>query len=127
VATFADHVPFTPAGKPLNVTPSAPVVVNLILFIAVPIQTVRLLLPKESKVIVLSALKFMSTVATTPPQSVPTGFTVKVPDPVGVPLIVTTSADQLAESPAGNPAKVAPVAPVVEYVIVVIASPEQSV
>ena len=45
----------------------------------------------------------------------------KVPDAVGVPLIVTTLAAQLPLTPAGNTLKVAPVAPVVEYVILVIA------
>ena len=39
---------------------------------------------------------------------------------VGVPLMVTTLAAQLPVTPAGKPLKVAPVAPVVEYVILVI-------
>ena len=43
------------------------------------------------------------------------------PDAVGVPVIVTTLADQLPVTPAGRPVTVAPVAPVVEYVILVIA------
>ncbi len=38
---------------------------------------------------------------------------VNVPDTVGVPLIVTTSAAQFPVTPAGNPDTVAPVAPVV--------------
>ena len=38
---------------------------------------------------------------------------VNVPDAVGVPLIVTTLLDHAASTPAGKPAKVAPVAPVV--------------
>ena len=42
----------------------------------------------------------------------------KVPDAVGVPLIVITSADQDAVTPAGNPVAVPmPVAPVVAIVI----------
>ena len=45
----------------------------------------------------------------------------KVPDAVGEPLIVTTLADQAPVTPAGSPVTVAPVAPVVEYVILVIA------
>jgi hypothetical protein len=44
-----------------------------------------------------------------------------VPDTVGVPVIVTTLAAQLPVTPAGKPLTVAPVAPVVEYVIFVIA------
>lgn len=39
---------------------------------------------------------------------------------VGVPLMVTTLAAQLPVTPAGKPLKVAPVAPVVAYVILVI-------
>ena len=44
-----------------------------------------------------------------------------LPAAVGVPLIVTTLANQLPVTPAGSPLNVAPVAPVVEYVILVIA------
>ena len=45
----------------------------------------------------------------------------KVPDAVGVPLIVTTFAAHTPVTPAGRPVTVAPVAPVVAYVILVIA------
>ena len=44
-----------------------------------------------------------------------------MPDAVGAPLIVTTLADHAPVTPAGRPVTVAPVAPVVEYVILVIA------
>ena len=44
-----------------------------------------------------------------------------MPDAVGVPLIVTALADQPPVTPAGKPVIFAPVAPVVEYVIFVIA------
>jgi len=44
-----------------------------------------------------------------------------VPDAVGVPLIVTTSADHVPLTPAGRPENVAPVAPVVAKVIAVMA------
>jgi len=40
---------------------------------------------------------------------------------VGVPLIVTTLEAKVPVTPAGNPVTDAPVAPVVEYVVVVIA------
>ena len=40
---------------------------------------------------------------------------------MGVPLIVTTLAAHTPVTPAGRPVTVAPVAPVVEYVILVIA------
>ena len=43
-----------------------------------------------------------------------------MPVAVGVPLIVATLLAQLAVRPAGKPLKVAPVAPVVAYVIVAI-------
>ncbi len=39
---------------------------------------------------------------------------VNVPEAVGVPLIVTTFATQLPDTPAGKPVTLAPVAPVVE-------------
>ena len=44
-----------------------------------------------------------------------------MPDAVGVPLIVTTLDAQLPVTPAGKPVTVAPVAPVVAYVILVMA------
>ena len=44
-----------------------------------------------------------------------------MPNTVGVPLIVTILADQLPVTPAGKPVTLAPVAPVVEYVMLVIA------
>jgi hypothetical protein len=46
---------------------------------------------------------------------------------VGVPLIVTAFDTQTPETPAGSPVTVAPVAPVVEYVILVIAVLMQTV
>ena len=42
VATFPAHEPVTPAGKPLNVAPVAPVVANVIVAIAVFKQIVWL-------------------------------------------------------------------------------------
>jgi hypothetical protein len=44
-----------------------------------------------------------------------------VPDAVGVPLIVTVFVAQLPVTPPGKPVTVAPVAPVVVYMVVVIA------
>ena len=41
---------------------------------------------------------------------------------VGVPLIVATFANQLPLTPAGSPLKLAPIAPVVAYVMLVIAA-----
>ena len=43
-----------------------------------------------------------------------------MPEAVGVPLIVTTFEAQLPVTPAGNPLNVAPVAPVVAYVMALI-------
>ena len=43
VATFAAHEPVTPAGKPENVAPVAPVVANVILVIGVLTQVVLLI------------------------------------------------------------------------------------
>ena len=42
VTTFPAHEPVTPAGKPVNVAPVAPVVANVIFVIALLIQTVWL-------------------------------------------------------------------------------------
>ncbi len=42
-----------------------------------------------------------------------------MPEAVGVPLMVTTSDAQLPVTPAGRPVTVAPVAPVVAYVVAV--------
>ena len=50
-----------------------------------------------------------------------------MPDCVGVPLIVTMFAAQLPVTPVGSPDIVAPVAPVVLYVIVVIGAPIHTV
>ena len=50
-----------------------------------------------------------------------------MPDTVGVPLIVIVFAAQLPVTPAGKPVIVAPVAPVVAYVTVVIGVFIQSV
>ena len=42
VTIFPAHEPVTPAGKPVNVAPVAPVVTNVIFVIALLIQTVWL-------------------------------------------------------------------------------------
>ena len=42
VTVLFDHEPLTPAGKPVNVAPVAPVVVSVILLIALLIHTVWL-------------------------------------------------------------------------------------
>ena len=71
VATFAAHVPLTPAGKPENVAPVAPVVAYVILVIPLLMQSVCALVPAaELRVMVLEG--FTRTVAV-----------------VGVPLQVT--------------------------------------
>ena len=44
----------------------------------------------------------------------------KGPETDGIPLIVTTFPDQAPDTPVGKPEKVAPVAPVVAKVILVI-------
>ena len=51
----------------------------------------------------------------------------KIPAAVGVPLIVTAFDDQTPVTPAGKPVTVAPVAPVVAKLIVVIGFPIQIV
>jgi hypothetical protein len=75
-----------------------------------------------------SALTFIVPLAVTAPHP-PVNVTVYPNEPVadGVPLMVTTPPDQLPDTPAGKPENVAPVAPVVEYVIFVTTVPEQTV
>ena len=93
--------------------------------IAVFIHTVCALVPAaDVSVTVLFGVTVIVPVAVTVPQPpvkvtvYPNGEPTVV---VGEPLIVTTLAAQLPVTPAGKPLKVAPVAPVVEYVILVIA------
>ena len=70
VTTLAAQLPLTPAGKPANVAPVAPVVLYIILAIAVLIQTVCASVPAdEVNVIVLPpAFTVMVPVANTVPQ-----------------------------------------------------------
>ena len=69
VATFADQLPLTPAGSPMNVAPVAPVVVYVMLVIAVFTHTVCAFVPTaELKVIVLVGVTVIVPVAFTKPQ-----------------------------------------------------------
>ena len=69
VTTLAAHAPVTPAGKPLNVAPVAPVVEYVIFVIAVLIHTVcDEVAGAEVKVIVLFAVTVMLPFAVTEPQ-----------------------------------------------------------
>ena len=64
-----EKVPVTPAGKPENVAPVAPVVLYLIGVIAVSTQTVWLFVPgAEVRVMVLLGRTMMVPVAVTFPQ-----------------------------------------------------------
>ena len=118
-----DQLPVTPDGKPVTLAPVAPVVEYVILVIAVFIQRVCALVPAaDVKVIVLFGVTVIVPVAVIVPQPpVKVTVYVKVPEAVGVPLMVTTLEDQLPVTPEGKPVTVAPVAPVVEYVILAIA------
>jgi len=64
VATFPDHDPVTPVGKPENVAPVAPVVAKVIAVIAVLIQSVGLV----PAAIVFCALTVIVPVAVTVPH-----------------------------------------------------------
>ena len=79
----AEYVPLTPAGSPLNVTPVAPVDVYVILTIAEFRQTLWVLLPDVS-VMVLTGLTVMVPVAVTLPHP-PVRVTVY---PNGLPVVV---------------------------------------
>jgi hypothetical protein len=93
--------------------------------IGVLIHTVWASVPlAEVNVIVLFGVTVIVPVAVTAgvvqPPVVVTVY-VNVPEAVGIPLIVTTPAAHAPVTPAGNPLNVAPVAPVVLYVILMIA------
>jgi hypothetical protein len=123
VTTFAAQVPVTPVGKLVTVAPVAPVVEYVILVIGVLIHTVcAVVAGAEVLVTVLLAVTAIVPVVVITPQP-PVSVTVYVsaaPATVGVPLIVTTFAAQVPVTPVGKLVTVAPVAPVVEYVILVI-------
>ena len=102
----------TPDGNPVAVPiPVAPVVLCVIAVNAVLMHKIGV---EDAAPAVLFGVTIMVPVAVTLPQP-PVKVTVyeNEPDAVGVPLIVTTLANQLPVTPDGNPLKVAPVAPVV--------------
>ena len=115
VYTPADHDPFSPAGNVVEVAPVAVIVAYVKLVIGVLIQTICDSVPTaELKPIVFNAFTFIVPVfVITPQPPVNVMVYVNVPDAVGVPLIVTTLFNHAPSTPAGNPAKVALVAPVV--------------
>ena len=82
----------------------------------------------EVRLIVFAGVDVMFPVADATPQ-LAVNVTVKlnVPAAAGVPLMVTTLAAQVPLTPAGNPEKVAPFAPVVAYVIFTIGELMQTV
>jgi len=116
VTVLFAHEPLTPAGKPVNVAPVAPVVAIVIGAMALLIQTVWLV----PAAIVFNGLTVIVpvVVAGGQPPVVVTVY-VNVPLTVGVPLIVTVLFAHEPLTPAGKPVNVAPVAPVVASVIVV--------
>jgi hypothetical protein len=118
VTVLFAHEPVTPAGKPVNVAPVALVVVSVIVVIALLIHTVWLV----PAAIVFNGLTVivLVVVAGGHPPVVVTVY-VNVPLTVGVPLIVTVLFAHEPVTPAGKPVNVAPDAPVVVSVIVVIA------
>ena len=69
MTTLAAHDPLTPVGRPVTVTPVAPVVLYVMLVIAVLIHLAcELVPPAEVKVIVLSGVTVIVPVALTAPQ-----------------------------------------------------------
>ena len=118
VTTLAAHEPVTPAGNPVTVAPVAPVVAKFIVVIAELIQTVWL---------VPAATVFNGVTVIVPDvdatvQAFPVVVTLyaKVPDAVGVPLIVSVVPDTLDVTPAGNPVTVAPVAPPPKVIVMLV-------
>ena len=129
LTVFEAKLPATPVGKPVKVAPVAPVVAYVIVVIALDAQIVWLsVATAEDNAMVFAVVTVMVPFSVMVPQP-PVKVTVYgyVPTVVGVPLIVTVLAAKLPATPVGNPAKVAPVAPVVAYVIVVIALDAQIV
>ena len=118
VTVLFAHEPVTPAGKPVNIDPVAPVVVSVIVVIALLIHVVRL----SPAAIVFNGLTVIVpvVVAGGQPPVVVTVY-VNVPLTVGVPLIVTVLFAHEPVTPAGKPVNVAPVALVVVSVILLIA------
>ena len=120
VTTLPDHVPVTPVGRLLTVAPVAPVVAYVIGAIGVLMHTVCAFVPAaEVSDTVLFAVTAMVPVAVTtlqPPVRV-TVYVMAAPATVGVPLMVTTFPAHVPVTPVGRLLTVAPVAPVVAYVI----------
>ena len=124
VTTFPAQDPVTPAGKPVTVAPVAPVVPRVIVVIGELIQTVRLM-PVATVFNGVTVIVPVVVAGGQPPVVVT--VYVNVPLAVGVPLMVNTFAAQEPVTPAGKPVTVAPVAPVVPRVIVVIGELIQTV
>ena len=120
VTTLPAHVPVTPVGRLLTVAPVAPVVAYVIGAIGVLMHTVCASVPAPEVLdIVLLAFTAMVPVVEIAPQP-PVRVTVYVmaaPATVGVPLMVTTLPAHVPVTPVGRLLTVAPVAPVVAYVI----------
>jgi hypothetical protein len=125
VTTFADQLPVTSAGRPANVAPVAVVVVYVIFVSAVLIQSVCASVPDAEllAMVLFGVTVIVPVIVFVPPVQPPVIVTVyvKVPDTEGVPVMVTTFADQFPVTPPGRPVTVAPVAVVVAYVMLVIA------
>jgi len=124
-----DHNVVKPAGNADTVAPVAPVVEKTIGVIDVDTHGVWLfVLGAELNDMVADGFTVIipiDVIAPQPPEVV-TEYA-KVPETVGVPLIVALGEVQLVVKPAGKPAIVTPVAPVVEYVILSMAEFTQTV
>src|SRR3954467_9791846 len=119
VIVLEPNAAVTPAGKPLAAPiPVARVVVCVMAVSAVFIQGFGV---DEAAVTVMLSVTVIVPVAFTVPQP-PVKVTVygNETGTLGGPFIVTTLADQLPDTPEGKPLKVAPVAPVVVKVILLI-------
>ena len=118
VTVLFAHEPLIPAGKPVNVAPVAPVVASVIVVMALLIHVERL----SPAAIVFNGVTVIVPVVVAGGQPpVVVKVYVNVPLTVGVPLIVTVLFAHEPLTPAGKPVTVAPVAPVLASVIVVIA------
>ena len=129
VTVLLFHTPVTPVGKPVTVAPVAPVVEYVMLVIALPIHTDcdDVDDPLVNDMVLPEVTTIRPVAVFVPPVHPPVIVTVKlnVPLAVGVPLIVMVLLLHDPVTPDGRPEKVAPVAPVVVYVMLVMALPKQ--
>ena len=118
VTVLFAHEPLTPVGNPVMVAPVAPVVANIIVVMVLLIHTVWFV---PASIVFNGVTVIVPVVVAGGQPPVVVTVYVNVPLTVGVPLMVTVLFAHEPLTPAGKPVTVAPVAPVLASVIVVMA------